>query len=427
VQQLIKIWRFGTPFLRPYLPRFVFGVVLGVIFGLSNGLFVLAVNGLFNRLAPAESVSATTHLSSNKIFKLSSEEASSSPWRLCIRNTVEAAKSFADRWRPATGQAFTWQRALGGFFLLPLIVGLRALTNYLSTYCLTWVSARVIRDMQLAALRKVQELSIAFYQKRTVSDLYARISTDTKVIYDSMTNGFIDTIREPFALLSILGSMLWVDWKLTLISVGMLPLVAWPIVSSGRRLKALTKRFSQQTVQQTGGLLEALSAVRIVKAYSMELAQQKSFLELANHAVTLSVKRAQIRNILNPLIETLSMFGVGFLILFVFYTAASPNSLVTFLAALLLTPLSIKRLADLHLTLQSASVSSERLEELFAETPTVSSRLTPFPSPNSIRASGSMASPSPMAIRMFCMRSPWTFPRGRKSASPAKAARGKAR
>ena len=379
MQQLIKIWRFGTPFLRPYLPRFVFGVVLGVIFGLSNGLFVLAVNGLFNRLAPAESVSSTTHLSSSKIFKLSSEEASSSPWRVGIRNTVEAAKSFADRWLPATGQAFTWQRALGGFFLLPLIVGLRALTNYLSTYCLTWVSARVIRDMQLAALRKVQELSIAFYQKRTVSDLYARISTDTKVIYDSMTNGFIDTIREPFALLSILGSMLWVDWKLTLISVGMLPLVAWPILSSGRRLKALTKRFSQQTVQQTGGLLEALSAVRIVKAYSMELAQQKSFRELANHAVTLSVKRAQIRNILNPLIETLSMFGVGFLILFVFYTAASPNSLVTFLAALLLTPLSIKRLADLHLTLQSASVSSERLEELFAETPTVVEPIHPLP------------------------------------------------
>ena len=73
------------------------------------------------------------------------------------------------------------------------------------------------------------------------------------------------------------------------------------------------------------------------------------------------------------------MFGVGFLILFVFYTAASPNSLVTFLAALLLTPLSIKRLADLHLTLQSASVSSERLEELFAETPTVVEPTHPLP------------------------------------------------
>ena len=372
MQQLIKIWRFGTPFLRPYLPRFVFGVVLGVIFGLSNGLFVLSINVLFKRLSPATGIIAPATMKQEKPgVSLPFGDSASSAIKEKTQKWGEKAQGVANQWLPAVGQPFAWKQAAGGFLLLPLVVGLRSLTNYLSVYLLTWVSTRVIRDMQLAALRKVQELSVAFFQKRPVSDLVARINGDTRVIYTAMTTGFIDTIREPFSLLGILASMLWVDWKLTLISLGLLPVIIWPVAKSGRRLKEMAKSFARQNVQQSGGILEALMAVRVVKAYSMEAAQRRNFLELANQTVALNVKQAQIKSMLNPVIEVISMVGIGFLILFVFYTATCPTNFVTFVAALLLTPLSIKRLADLHLTLQTASVSSERLEELFSEQPTV--------------------------------------------------------
>ena len=372
MQQLVKIWRFGTPFLRPYLPRFVFGVVLGVIFGLSNGLFVLSINVLFKRLSPATGIIAPATMKQEKPgVSLPFGDSASSAIKEKTQKWGEKAQAVANQWLPAVGQPFAWKQAAGGFLLLPLVVGLRSLTNYLSVYLLTWVSTRVIRDMQLAALRKVQELSVAFFQKRPVSDLVARINGDTRVIYTAMTTGFIDTIREPFSLLGILASMLWVDWKLTLISLGLLPVIIWPVAKSGRRLKEMAKSFARQNVQQSGGILEALMAVRVVKAYSMEAAQRRNFLELANQTVALNVKQAQIKSMLNPVIEVISMVGIGFLILFVFYTATCPTNFVTFVAALLLTPLSIKRLADLHLTLQTASVSSERLEELFSEQPTV--------------------------------------------------------
>ena len=65
--------------------------------------------------------------------------------------------------------------------------------------------------MQVAALRKAQELSMAFFQRMPVSDIYARITQDTNAIYTAMTNGFIDTIREPFTVLSIIISMLVID------------------------------------------------------------------------------------------------------------------------------------------------------------------------------------------------------------------------
>ena len=58
MQKLKKIWAFGIPYLKPYRFRFVLGIALSMFFGLSNGLFVLSVNALFNRLAPPAAVSA---------------------------------------------------------------------------------------------------------------------------------------------------------------------------------------------------------------------------------------------------------------------------------------------------------------------------------------------------------------------------------
>jgi subfamily B ATP-binding cassette protein MsbA len=291
----------------------------------------------------------------------------------------ESFKTIPDNCLPRMGQPVTWLQMLGGFFLLPLIMGSRAMASYFSTYCLTWVSARVIRDMQVAALKKAQELSMAFFQRMPVSDIYARITQDTNAIYAAMTNGFIDTIREPFTVLSILVSMLLIDWKLTLIASFMLPLVLVPVISSGKRLRMLTKKFTGLSVTQSGYLLEALAAIRIVKAYAMEALQLKSFREQADIGVEMSVKTAQTRNLLNPLIEVLSMLGVGFLLVFVFTTNAKPGNLVAFLTALLLAPLSIKRIANLHLTLQMTTVSTQRLEELFSEKPTVVEPTNPLP------------------------------------------------
>ena len=349
-----------------------------MFFGLSNGLFVLSVNTLFNRLAPPASVSVTP--AKEEVSSLSTESKTShtslrkklkAAWKEKAAEISNFTKALPDKILPKMGQPVTWLQMLGGFLLLPLVMGGRAMASYFSTYCLTWVSARVIRDMQVAALRKAQELSMAFFQRMPVSDIFARITQDTNAIYTAMTNGFIDTIREPFTILSILISMLVIDWKLTLIASFMLPLVLVPVISSGKRLRMLTKKFTSLSVTQSGSLLEALAAIRIVKAYAMEALQLKSFREQATIGVEMSVKTAQTRNLLNPLIEVLSMLGVGFLLVFVFTTNAKPGNLVAFLTALLLAPLSIKRIANLHLTLQMTTVSTQRLEELFSEKPTV--------------------------------------------------------
>jgi len=369
----MKIWAFGIPYLRPYRFRFVAGVALGIIFGMSNGIFVISVDTLFSRLTQSAPPALSTSTDTGSMQTLPAFKAKASTW------WHETAGPLGDTLLPRIGHPMTWLQAAGAFFLLPLVMLLRCLASYLSTYCLTWVSARVNRDMQVAALKKAQELSLAFFLKRTAADIYNCISSDTRVLYDSMTNGFIDTIREPFALISIFLAMLWIDWKLTLISMTLLPLVVGPVAIGGRRVRWLMKNSITAGIMQIGYLLEALNSVRIVKAYGMENRQMAKFKTLADQMAHMSVKLAQTRNLLNPLIEILCMFGVGLLIVVVFATRTEASSLVSFLTALMLAPLSIKRIANLHLTLAAASISIGRLEQFYSEQPSVPEPQKPRP------------------------------------------------
>lgn len=374
MQELKKIWAFGLPYLRPYMARFVAGVALGVLFGMSNGMFVLSVDTLFSRLSPpAPSVVASESTSQAKPGNLAALKSKVSGW------WQKTAGPMGDALLPRIGHPMTWLQAVGAFSLLPLVMLVRCTASYLSTYCLTWVSARVNRDMQVAALKKAQELSLAYFLKRPAADIYNCISSDTRVIYDSMTNGFIDTIREPFAIASVFLAIVWIDWKLTLISVLLLPLVVGPVVIGGRRVRWLMKNSITAGVLQIGYLLEALQSVRIVKAYGMENRQMAKFRDLASQMAHMSVKLAQTRNLLNPLIEILCMLGVGLLIVVVFATRTEASSLVSFLTALMLVPLSIKRIANLHLTLAAASVSIGRLEAFYSEVPSVPEPARPRP------------------------------------------------
>ena len=375
MRELMKIWAFGIPYLKPYRFRFFAGVTLGIIFGMSNGFFVISVDTLFSRLTQSTPPPLSVSTNTGSLQPVPDFKAKVTSW------WQETAGPLGDKILPRIGHPMTWLQAAGAFLLLPLVMLLRCLASYLSTYCLTWVSARVNRDMQVAALKKAQELSLAFFLKRTAADIYNCISSDTRVLYDSMTNGFIDTIREPFALASIFLAMLWIDWKLTLISMTLLPLVVGPVAIGGRRVRWLMKNSITAGIMQIGYLLEALNSVRIVKAYGMENRQMAKFKTLADQMAHMSVKLAQTRNLLNPLIEILCMFGVGLLIVVVFATRTEASSLVSFLAALMLAPLSIKRIANLHLTLAAASISIARLEQFYSEQPSV-------PAPEKPRALG---------------------------------------
>ena len=140
MNQLRRVLAFGLPFLLPYRSRFLAGIALALIFGLSNGAFVLATKTLFERLSPAPVAVGQVD-----------------PQSLPTRVSGEFAE-FMEKILPRSGQPITLLQAAGAILFLPLLMALRAGSNYLSAYCMTRVSSRVVRDMQLRVLEKLHSL-----------------------------------------------------------------------------------------------------------------------------------------------------------------------------------------------------------------------------------------------------------------------------
>jgi len=359
VNQLRRVLAFGLPFLWPYRGRFLTGVALALFFGLTNGAFVLATKTLFERLSPSPVAAGQVD-----------------PQSLASRVSIEFAV-FMEKILPRTGQPITPLQAVGAVLFLPLLVALRSITGYLNAYCMTWVSSRVVRDMQIRVLEKLHSLSLDYFNRSTLGDMTAHISGDTRQIYNAMNNGLADLIKEPFTLLSILAGMLIIDAKLTAAAILILPLVMIPILVVGNRLKRLARETISVGIVQGSSLIEALGGIRLIKAYGLESFQMRQYRGKSGALVNLEVKKTQAGKLVNPVIEIVSTVGLGVLIMVVFATNQSVSDFVGFLTGLVMLPSPIKRLAQMHVDLVAATVSCERLEAFFAQQPSVREPASP--------------------------------------------------
>ncbi|NBQ56418.1 MAG: hypothetical protein EBU36_07230, partial [Verrucomicrobia bacterium] len=108
MQELKKIWAFGLPYLRPYMFRFVAGVVLGIIFGMSNGIFVVSVDTLFSRLTqPNPPATASQASLPNQSVGLGSIKAQVSAW------WESEVGPWGDTLLPRIGHPMTWLQGVG--------------------------------------------------------------------------------------------------------------------------------------------------------------------------------------------------------------------------------------------------------------------------------------------------------------------------
>ena len=374
MRHLANIVRFGWPYLRRYWSRMTAGILLGVLFGLSNASFIWATQTLFERLDPK---SGTEAVVKEKAVALNLPFADSA--RAALKELKQATEQGIDPWLPRTGRGLDRQQIFGGLLFLPLLVGLRGFLGYLSTYCTSWVSYRFIRDLRVDVLAKLQSLSLAYHQRATTGDLLTRINNDTAALHRCMILGFADLTKEPVTILCLVVGLLLVNVKLTLLILVFVPLCIIPLAVLGKKVRRANVGVTSAIVSQASLLVEAMSSIRVVKAFGMEQAQLSRYATFNTQQVSHSMKITQAKELVNPLIETISMLGLGALVVLIFYNQTSIPDLVGFLTGVVLLFNPVKKLGAIHVLFRETSVGVDRLAQVLAEQPTVKEPASPKP------------------------------------------------
>lgn len=344
------------------------GVFLGVLFGISNAAILGGTKALLNRVFPESKKAEVVEASNSR--ELSGLKAKLAPVKAKLEGIV-------DPWLPTDSGRLNGKQIAGLLLFFPLLFAFRGYIGYLSSYCMGWVSERVINDLRQDVFAKLSTLSLDFYNRATMGDLITHVHGDTQALQKSLNLGVSDLVKEPVTIIFTLGFMLYMDWQLTLFVACFMPLCIIPMAVLGRKIRRASKGNVKTGVAQQSLLVEFLGSIRLIKAYKLEQQATARFAQHARQLVHHGMKQLQAKELINPLIETIGAIGLGVLLVYIIYTGKTGSELATFVGAVALIYTPIKKVGGLHVYYQQASVGVERLIKILNEQPTVKEPVVP--------------------------------------------------
>ncbi len=368
MSHLKTVFNFARIYMGRYWGRLLAGLLAGIVFGLANGSFIWATRTLTDRLSPAAQPALVEKKPRTpKLFK---EQLTA------LKSRVDQA---VDPWLPRAGLDLDWRQILGGLLFLPVLVSVRSIADYISGYCLGWVSERVINDLRVDVLTKLSSLSLDYFNRSSTGDMLTRINVDTLNLHRALKVGGADLVKEPFTILSVFTVLCLIDWRLTLIVVVFLPICILPLFILGKKARRASRAGRGANVGQNSLLVELLSSIRVVKAFNLEEQQLKRFRDYSKQLVHHGMKGVQAKELVNPLIEIISMAGLGVLLVYIFWTHRTVPDLVGFLTGLILFFMPVKKIAAIHILFEQAGAGIERLVDILQEQPSVKEPAQPKP------------------------------------------------
>lgn len=256
--------------------------------------------------------------------------------------------------------------AIKGFSLLAQTV----LTNS--------VVSRIEADMQSALYAHLIDADLAQLQRENPASLTQRFTTDFTFVKEALTRIINIAIRDVLTAIALVGAMLWIDWKMTLIVLLVAPVVASPIGRIGKKLRRMAMSQQEQTGLMASLVTESLQGARVAKTDSLEPYLKRRAADAFETIRALKMKAANARGRLDPLLEVGGGLAVAGVLAAIGVRIQAGGSTVGdftgYVSALLLAAQPLRSLGNLNAIVQEAGASLKRYFALIDEKPLVAER-----------------------------------------------------
>lgn len=246
---------------------------------------------------------------------------------------------------------------------------------YVSSYLMNDVSQRVIRDIRDRLYTKIQSFSLDYFSERRTGELLSRITNDVAVIENAISYGVTDLFRQSFLILIYVTIAFSIHFKAACVVFFILPLIGWPMSRIGAKLKKLSRRTQENMADVNSILLETISGVRVVKAFSTEQHEIGRFRVKNQEAYKLRLKSVKRMLLMNPITEIFGLFcGIGIILWMgrqVMDEQLSFGVFAFFLSSILLIISPLKKLGNVNAMTQQALAANERIYDVLDQQPTV--------------------------------------------------------
>ncbi|MCB8917874.1 MAG: ABC transporter ATP-binding protein [Ardenticatenaceae bacterium] len=254
----------------------------------------------------------------------------------------------------------------------------QALFSFVHSLSLAYVGERAIADIRIQVFTHLQRLSLKFYADHRTGELISRLTNDVTLLQSAITNDLVALLRQSLTLIGAAILLFVLDWRLTLVILVGIPIIALTMVALGRKIRAVAKVVQDRLAEVANVAEETISGVRIVKSFAREEHEVRRFADRVNATFRAAMERAKIAAVLGPFIGFLAFASITITLWFgsfeVIQGRLTAGGLVAYLVYTMLVATPVATLAGLYAQFQSALGATERLFGLMDTEPDVADR-----------------------------------------------------
>jgi len=248
---------------------------------------------------------------------------------------------------------------------------LKAVFGYGHMYLMTWVGQKVVIDIRLELYDHTQRLSLAkLYSKRS-GEFLSRITNDVATLQNILAAVVVDFVVQGCTFIGIIGFLLFINWKLTLVTFVVTPLAVLVIDKASSKLREVGGTIQEKLAMVAAIAQEALSSIRIVRAFVTEEKEYARFENESNRHFKAVMKGTQVRGFLEGIVEVILIAALAFILWFggrdVIKGRLTAGEVVAFVTYIGLLVRPIRVVSRVISTIQQGVASADRVFEILDE------------------------------------------------------------
>ncbi len=254
------------------------------------------------------------------------------------------------------------------FYQVPVIVIflflVKGIFSYSANYFMSYVGQSVVMDLRNQLYQKIQHQSLNFFSEYPTGLLMSRVISDMERMQDAVSEKMGDLLRGSFILLGLVAYIFYLDWRLATISIFVAPLVIYPIIKLGYKLRSTSHSSQERMAELSSLLFETITGNRIVKAFGMEKFEIKKFIKATKRLLKVNLRAVRFVSLTPPLMEIIGAIAAALMIWYggrqISRGLMSTGVFCTFLAAIYGMYEPIKKLSRVSNSFQQAIAASQR-------------------------------------------------------------------
>ena len=244
-----------------------------------------------------------------------------------------------------------------------LIALYQGIASFLGNYYLAKVARGVVHDLRCALFDSLLTLPNHYYDHHNSGHLISRITFNVTMVTTAVTDAIKVVIREGLTVIFLTGYLLWMNWKLTLMLLVILPLIALMVSIASKKFRKQSKKIQEAMGNVTHVASEAIQGYRVVRSFGGEAFEQRRFHKASADNMRKSMAMTRTQAIYTPTLQLIIYSGMAMLMYMVLFLRgdSSAGELIAYITAAGLLPKPIRQLSEVSPNIQRGLAAADSI------------------------------------------------------------------